>query len=155
MRTLNDNLFVINLRIQKFHLGKLIADIPESPEQFVVDCCSQIRTIRVRNNIMQTTFHYLIFTEIVGKQLHCVCFNSGIGTFISLWWSTDIELHKKVEAFHKMVIKESANLDPNETHFPLEQKNEVLKIIFLSGNLQINIQCDMFKLFRFLHTFFY
>ena len=86
---------------------KLILDLCESLELFIVDCCMCLFILQIPCNWMATDLYFLVAIQAVYKQLHSFCNNSGFGILVSLTTSFVNRLHKVVQFFHRSVFNET------------------------------------------------
>ena len=101
--------FFFVFRFGKLYLAKLIVDMPQPLEHFIVDQCMCLFVIRVPCNWMVTAIRNLISIRAVCKQLHSFCNNIIVGILVSLTTKIDIGLPKFVKIFHRGVLNESIN----------------------------------------------
>ena len=96
-----------DFRLRKLFSVKLIIDMPQSLEQFIVDRCMCLFIIRIFCDWMATAINQLTIIRTVRYQYHSFCTNTGVGSLVCLTTSNDSRLHKNGNLFYRSALNET------------------------------------------------
>ena len=111
--------FMSDFRFGKLYLVKLVVDIPQHVEQFIVYRCVCLFIICKLCNWMATAILDWIAIRAVCKQIHNFCNNTGVGILVSLTTRIDSGLHKIVEIIHSGLLNEAMNFRASASQLQL------------------------------------
>ena len=102
----NDWFFLFNFRFCQRYQVKLVFDMPQSLENFLVDRWMCLIIIHKAFDWIATKVYNLIAIRAVGKQFLKFCNNTGFRNLFFLTTNIDSRLQKVVETYHRGVFNE-------------------------------------------------
>ena len=112
--------FMLNFKYGQLYLVKMIVEMPQSLEHFVVDLCMCLSIIPIILCWMATAIFNLIAIRRVWKQLQSFSNNTGVGILVSFTTSNDNELQKIVKTIQKAVLNKAKQFCANESQLQVE-----------------------------------